>query len=163
MCISDGTLEECLPLLNELQSVDLWVSSGILQSPHVWSQSWQEATNFDLREYFTPHKWNPVSSKFSGNFVIELSGAKFCFTSSVQVLPTWTQLEWESLGDKLAFDLSSGNLTEIIRPFVPVPPNTHQGRYFLWLAIIFIARLFIFTMKAKAPSAVIYRACDLPG
>lgn len=104
----------------------------------------QRGPSHDLRWYSAIQKWNSVSSKCSGNFVIGLNGAKFYFCWGIANFES--NLDWErrwGLGTNCFWPFSFRNLTETIGSFLPVPPNTYQKMYFLWVTINFISWHFI--------------------
>lgn len=108
----------------------------------------QGGPNLDLRWYFTLHTWNPVSSKFNGNFITDLSEAKFYFASLLllRYCQHESNLDCErrwGLGTNCFWPFSFRNITMTISSFVPVAPNTYQKKYVLWVTINFISRHFI--------------------
>lgn len=124
---------------------------GTLQSSlyeRAWSQTWERETEHWFKMIFCSPQ---VKSSFQHIqwklcYWSQWGQISFHIFTFVEVLPTWKQFglgkRW-GLGTNCFWPFCFRNLTETISWFVPLPPITHQKKYFLWVTINFISKHFI--------------------
>lgn len=124
---------------------------GTLQSSpyeRAWSQTWARETEHWFKMIFCspPVKSSLQHIQWKLCYWSQWGQISFHIFTSVEVLPTWKQFglgkRWE-LGTNCFWPFPFRNLTETISLFVPLPPISHQKKYFLWVTINFISKHFI--------------------